>query len=47
MKQKQFSDEHVHAGVNKIVAVLQEAEKGQKTIGALCQEKGITETTFY
>jgi putative transposase len=38
--QRQFSDE-------QIVAILQEAEKGQMTITALCQEKGITETTFY
>lgn len=40
MMQRQFSDE-------QIVAILQEAEKGEKTITALCQEKGITETTFY
>jgi len=40
MKQKQFSDE-------QIVAVLQEAEKGQKPIAALCKEHGISENTFY
>ncbi len=31
----------------QIVAVLQEAEKGEKTIAALCKDKGITENTFY
>lgn len=40
MKQGQFTDE-------QIVAILQEAEKGEKTIAALCKEKGITENTFY
>jgi putative transposase len=40
MKTTQFSDE-------QIVSVLQEAEKGEKTIAALCKERGITETTFY
>ncbi len=40
MKQGQFTDE-------QIVTVLQEAEKGQKTIAALCKDKGITENTFY
>lgn len=40
MKQGQFTDE-------QIVGILQEAEKGEKTIGALCQEKCITQTTFY
>ena len=40
MKQSQFSDE-------QIVAILQDAEKGEKTIGALCEEKGITQNTFY
>lgn len=40
MKQGQFSDE-------QIVAVLQEAQKGQKTIAALCKDKGVTENTFY
>lgn len=40
MKQGQFTDE-------QIVAVLQEAERGETTITALCKSKGITETTFY
>ena len=40
MKAGQFSDE-------QIVAVLQEAARGEKTIGTLCQEKGISEATFY
>lgn len=40
MKQGQFTDE-------QIVAVLQEAERGETTITALCKNKGITETTFY
>jgi len=31
----------------QIVALLQEAQKGQKTIAALCKEKGVTQTTFY
>ena len=40
MKQNQFSDA-------QIAAILQEAEKGEKTIGAVCKEHGIVETTFY
>ncbi len=40
MKQGQFTDE-------QIVTVLQEAQKGEKTIAALCKDKGITENTFY
>lgn len=40
MKQGQFSNE-------QIVAVLQEAEKGEKPISDLCREKGISEATFY
>lgn len=40
MKAGQFSDE-------QIVAVLQEAARGEKTIGALCKDKGISEATFY
>jgi len=31
----------------QIVAILQEAEKGGKTIAALCKERGISENTFY
>jgi len=40
MKPGQFTDE-------QIVAILQEASKGEKPIIELCKEKGITETTFY
>ncbi|HEV2124223.1 MAG TPA: transposase [Chloroflexota bacterium] len=40
MKAGEMSDE-------QIVALLQQAQKGDKTIAALCKEKGITETTFY
>ena len=40
MKAGQFSDE-------QIVAVLQEAAKGEKTVASVCQEKGISEATFY
>ena len=40
MKQGQFTQE-------QIVKILQEAEKGEQTIGAICREQGITETTFY
>jgi putative transposase len=40
MKQGQFTNE-------QIVAVLQEAEKGEKPISDLCKEKGISEATFY
>ena len=39
MKQGQFSQE-------KIVAILQQAEKGEQTIQALCKERAITPTTF-
>ncbi len=40
MKQGQFSNE-------QIVAVLQEAEKGEKPVVNLCKDKGISEATFY
>jgi putative transposase len=40
MKAGQMSDE-------QIVAVLREAEKGEKKIADLCREKGISENTFY
>ena len=40
MRQKQFTDA-------QIVAMLQEAEKGDKTITALCKDFGIAEVTFY
>jgi putative transposase len=40
MKQKQFTDE-------QIVAVLQEAARGEKPIIEICRERGISEATFY
>jgi putative transposase len=40
MKTQQFSDE-------QIVALLQQAEKGEKAVTTLCREQGIPETTFY
>jgi putative transposase len=40
MKAGQFTNE-------QIVAILQEADKGQKPILALCKDKGISEATFY
>jgi len=40
MKAGQFTNE-------QIVAILQEAERGDKSILAICQEKGISEATFY
>jgi putative transposase len=40
MKQGQFSQE-------QIVAILHEAERGEKTIRDLCRENNLTETTFY
>ena len=40
MKAGQFTDE-------QIVAILQAAAKGERPISALCQEKGISEATFY
>jgi len=40
MKAGQFTNE-------QIVAILQEAEKGEKSVLSLCQEKGISEATFY
>lgn len=40
MKQGQFSQA-------QIVAILQQAEKGEQTIQAICREHTITETTFY
>ena len=33
--------------MNVIVALLQEAERGEKTVAALCKDKGISEATFY
>lgn len=40
MKQRQFTNE-------QIVALLQQATKGDKTIAALCKEHSISEATFY
>jgi putative transposase len=40
MKAAQMTDE-------QIVAILQEAQKGEKKIVDLCKEKGISENTFY
>ena len=40
MKEGQFTDE-------QIVAILQEAAKGDKPIIDVCREKGISEATFY
>jgi putative transposase len=40
MKASQFSDE-------QIVQILQEAERGEPSIGAICRAHGITETSFY
>ena len=40
MKASQLSDE-------QIIHILQEAERGERSIGAICHAQGITETTFY
>ena len=40
MKKGQFTDEQT-------VAVLQQAQRGEKTILALCRENNIFENTFY
>jgi putative transposase len=40
MKTSQFSAE-------QIIKILDQAEKGEQTVGAVCREHGITETTFY
>lgn len=40
MKQSEFTPE-------QIVAILQEGERGEKTIGQVARAHGITETTFY
>jgi len=40
MKASQFSDE-------QIVQILQQAERDDQTIGAVCRAHGIAETTFY
>jgi putative transposase len=40
MKASQFSDE-------QIVQILQQAERDDQTIGAICRAHGIAEATFY
>jgi putative transposase len=40
MKANQFSPE-------QIIKILQQAERGEQTISAVCREHAITETTFY
>ena len=40
MKAGQFNNE-------QIVAILQEAEKGDKPVTQICKEKGVSEATFY
>ena len=40
MKKDQFTQE-------QIIRILQEAEKGDKTVSALCKEHGITQNTYY
>jgi putative transposase len=30
----------------QIIKILEQAEKGEQTVGAVCREHGITETTF-
>jgi putative transposase len=40
VKKGQYSDE-------QIVAILQQAERGEKTIVQLCQEHNVSENTFY
>ena len=40
MKAGQFTDE-------QIVAILQEAQRGETPVVELCRQKGISEATFY
>lgn len=40
MKKGQFTQE-------QIIRLLQEAERGEKTVLFLCKEQGITQTTYY
>ena len=40
MKNSQFSTE-------QIIRILEQAERDEQTIGALCRTHGISETTFY
>lgn len=36
-----------HHTAEQIIKILEQGERGDKTIGAVCREHGITETTFY
>ena len=40
MKKKRYSEQQV-------VTILQEAEKGEKTIGGVCKAYGVSEQSFY
>jgi putative transposase len=40
LKQGQFSEE-------KILGILQQAERGEQTIGSVCREHNVSENTFY
>ena len=40
MKQSKFTEE-------QIISILREAEKGERTIGAVCRAHSISENTFY
>lgn len=40
MKHSQYTTE-------QIIKILEQAEKGEQTIGAICRQHAITETTFY
>lgn len=40
MKRNEYSPE-------QIIRLLQQAERGEQSIGSLCRQAGITETTFY
>lgn len=40
MKKKRFREE-------QIVAVLQEVERGSRTIAEVCKERGVSEQTYY
>jgi putative transposase len=40
MKQAQFSEE-------RVIALLQQAERGEQPVAALCRAQGISEVTFY
>jgi putative transposase len=36
-----------HHTAEQIIKILEQAEKGDQTIGAVCRTNGITEATFY